>query len=111
MATLMQYASAFEFMSKTGDFSLTDWLRTDKPGFIFVTNQSDVKDTLKPMLSLFIDLLSKKLLAFPDDLSRRLFFLLDEFGTLQRLSSIKDLLITREARAEALGSVSKTSAN
>jgi type IV secretory pathway TraG/TraD family ATPase VirD4 len=99
-ATMMQYTSAFEYMSSQddNDFSLTDWLSNDTPGFIFVTNQSDVKDTLKPILSLFIDFLGKKLLSLSDDLQRRVFFLLDEFGTLQRLSSIKELLITSRSK-------------
>jgi type IV secretory pathway TraG/TraD family ATPase VirD4 len=47
---------------------------------------------LRPILSLFIDLISRKLLSMPDDLNRRIFVLLDEFGSLQRLSSIVNLL-------------------
>ena len=96
---MMQYTAAFEYMAKDeGTFSVTDWLSNEKPGFIFVTNQSDLKDTLKPILSLFIDFLGKKLLSLPDDLLRRVFFLLDEFGTLQRLSSIKELLIASRSK-------------
>lgn len=98
-ATMMQYTSAFEYMSQDDNaFSVAEWLSDKKPGFIFVTNQSDVKDTLKPILSLFIDFLGKKLLSLPDDLQRRVFSLLDEFGTLQRLSSIKELLITSRSK-------------
>jgi type IV secretory pathway TraG/TraD family ATPase VirD4 len=98
-ATMMQYTSAFEYMSQgESGFSISEWLSDDKPGFIFVTNQSDVKDTLKPILSLFIDFLGKKLLSLSDDLQRRVFFLMDEFGTLQRLSSIKELLITSRSK-------------
>lgn len=99
-ATMMQYTSAFEYMSQQEDtdFSINEWLTNEKPGFIFVTNQSDVKDTLKPILSLFIDYLGRKLLSLPDNLNRRVFFLLDEFGTLQRLSSIKELLITSRSK-------------
>ncbi|OPY57973.1 MAG: Coupling protein TraD [Syntrophorhabdaceae bacterium PtaU1.Bin034] len=99
-ATMMQYTSAFEYMSQQeeNDFSVSEWLLDGKAGFIFVTNQSDVKDTLKPILSLFIDFLGKKLLSLPDDLARRVFFILDEFGTLQRLSSIKELLITSRSK-------------
>ena len=101
-STMMQYTSAFEFMARNdGAFSITEWLSDRTPGFIFVVNRSDVKDTLKPILSLFIDLLGKKLLAMPDDLTRRIFFILDEFGTLQRLSSIKDLLIASRSKGGA----------
>ena len=96
---MMQYTAAFEYMSQAeSNFSVTEWLSNEKPGFIFVTNQSDLKDTLKPILSLFIDFLGKKLLSLPDDLQRRVFFLLDEFGTLQRLSSIKELLIASRSK-------------
>jgi type IV secretory pathway TraG/TraD family ATPase VirD4 len=42
--------------------------------------------------------LGKKLLSLSDDLQRRVFLLLDEFGTLQRLSSIKELLITSRSK-------------
>jgi type IV secretory pathway TraG/TraD family ATPase VirD4 len=92
MATLMQYVSCFRYMGKeTSDFSISDWLENGK-GWIFVTNYADIKDTLRPILSLFVDLLGKKLLSMPDDLSRRIYFIVDEFGTLQKLSTVKDLL-------------------
>ena len=92
-SVMMQYCKAFEFMSNAdGDFSIKDWLESDKSGFIFVTNYADIKDTLRPILSLFVDLLARKLLSMKDDFNRRVFFFLDEFGTLQRLSSIINLL-------------------
>ena len=92
-AVMMQYAKAFEYMALAdGDFSIGKWLESNKPGFIFVTNYADVRDTLRPILSLFVDLLGRKLLSMPNDLDRRIFFMLDEFGTLQRLSTIVNLL-------------------
>jgi type IV conjugative transfer system coupling protein TraD len=91
-SVLMQYVKSFEFMSHSdGEFSLDRWLDRDK-GWIYVTNYSLVQDTLRPILSLFIDLLGKKLLSRKDDYNRRIFFFLDEFGTLQRLSTIVRLL-------------------
>ncbi len=92
MATLIQYVDCFSYMGKgTSDFSISNWLEKGK-GWIFVTNYADIKDTLRPILSLFIDLLGKKLLSMPDDLIRRIYFIVDEFGTLQKLSTVKDLL-------------------
>lgn len=91
-ATMMQYVKCFEFMAKNdGDFCINDWL-SDGRGMIFITNYSNVEDTLRPILSLFVDLLGRKLLSMPDSQNRRIFFMLDEFGTLQRLSSILKLL-------------------
>ncbi len=74
-----------------GEFSIDRWL-DQGTGWIYVTNYSLVQDTLRPILSLFIDLLGKKLLSKKDDYYRRIFFFLDEFGTLQRLSTIVRLL-------------------
>jgi type IV secretory pathway TraG/TraD family ATPase VirD4 len=91
-SVMMQFTKSFEFMSKSdGSFSIVDWLQGGK-GWIFVTNYADVQDTLKPILSLFIDLMGRKLLSMKDDYNRRIFFLLDELGTLQRLSTIVRLL-------------------
>ncbi|MDW7711184.1 MAG: type IV secretion system DNA-binding domain-containing protein [Deferrisomatales bacterium] len=100
-SVVMQYAQPFEYLAGVdGDFSVVEWLRDredrkgkgGREGWIFVTNYSDIQDTLRPILSLFIDLLGRKLLAMPDDPNRRVFFMLDEFGTLQRLSTIVKLL-------------------
>lgn len=103
VAVMMQYTKSFEYMSKAdGDFSIMDWLNNDSKGAIFITNYADVKDTLRPILSLFIDLLGRKLLSMKDDYQRRVFFILDEFGTLQRLSTIKDLLTLSRSKGGAV---------
>lgn len=91
-SVMMQFTKSFEFMAKAdGSFSIVDWLQSGK-GWVFVTNYADIQDTLKPILSLFIDLMGRKLLSMKDDYHRRVFFLLDELGTLQRLSTIVRLL-------------------
>jgi type IV conjugative transfer system coupling protein TraD len=92
LAVMMQYVKCFELLSRTdGDFRIGDWLEKGK-GWIFVTNDAQTTDTLRPMVSLFIDLLARRLLSMPDDYDRRLFFILDEFGTLQLQPAIKQLL-------------------
>jgi type IV secretory pathway TraG/TraD family ATPase VirD4 len=93
MATLMLYAKPFEFMSHwPGGWSVRTWLTTPGARVLFVSNTPRVKDTLKPILSLCIDLLGRTLLSLPDDWQRRVYFVVDEFGTLQRLSTVTDLL-------------------
>lgn len=93
-AVMMQYTKSFEYMAAAdGVFSIKKWLDDDnKGGFIFITSYADIQDTLKPILSLFVDLLGRKLLSMVDDYKRRVFFMLDEFGTLQKLSTITNLL-------------------
>jgi type IV secretory pathway TraG/TraD family ATPase VirD4 len=86
MSTLINYVTAIEYMTvKTdgADFSLENWLDNGK-GFIFVTSKKEVADALKPILTLFIDLLAARFLSLDDnDPKRRLHFFLDEFGTLK----------------------------
>lgn len=92
-AVLMEFTSFFECMPDSDNpFSISDWLRDDRPGFIFITNYQLLKDTLRPILSLFIDLASKRLLDMDESYDRRIFFILDEFAQLQKLTSIVDLL-------------------
>jgi len=94
MAVLMQYASTFQYLQNvSGDFSVSSWIEDDdRKGFLFVTSYADLRDTLRPILSLLVDLMGRRLLSMPDNLTRRVFFILDEFGTLQRLSTIVQLL-------------------
>lgn len=95
MSTLINYVTAIEYMTvRTGgvDFTLENWLENGK-GFIFVTSKKEVADALKPVLTLFIDLLAARFLSMDDnDPKRRIHFFLDEFGTLKRMHSILQLL-------------------
>lgn len=89
LSTMRQYTNCFQYMTHLeNSFSIKKWLEDDKQGFIFITNYANLRDTLKPILSLFIDTALKHLLSLPDDLNRRVFFILDEFASLQRLTSI-----------------------
>jgi type IV secretory pathway TraG/TraD family ATPase VirD4 len=92
LSVLMQYTKCFEYMAGAeGDFSIKKWLDEGR-GWIYVTNYAEVQDTLRPVLTLFIDILGKRLLSLKDDYHRRVFIILDELGTLQRLSTIVQLL-------------------
>jgi type IV secretory pathway TraG/TraD family ATPase VirD4 len=90
MATLMQYISGLEYMADVeGDFSTKKWLTDGKPGLLYVTSYEDIADTLRPIISLFLDLLIKRMLSMPDDLERRIWFIFDEIGVLNMLPSVE----------------------
>lgn len=92
LAVMMQFTKCFEYMAgNEGRFQINDWLYNGN-GMIYITNYEDIEETLKPVLSLFVDLVGRKILSMPDDLNRRIFIGLDEFGSLQRLSTIVKLL-------------------
>lgn len=101
LAVMMQYTKCFEYMAGTdGDFSITDWLKSGS-GLIYITNYEDIEETLRPILSLFIDLMGRKMLSMADDLDRRIYVLLDEFGSLQRMSSIIKMLTKGRSKGAA----------
>lgn len=91
MSTLMRYISWLEY-AEDGDFSIRKWLADPEKRFIFVANNPKIKDIQRPLLALFIDLLAKNCLSFSESRTRRFYFLLDELGTLGKLTSIVDLL-------------------
>jgi len=80
-----------------GDFSFKDWI-VNGEGFLFIVNKADQQDILKPLLSLIIDLMLVKTIALEDDLNRRIFLLVDEFVTLQKLPSFVSFLSTARSK-------------
>ena len=104
LSTMMQYAKSFFYLSAiNGNFSVTEWIRDDsKKGWIFVVNSPQVKDTLRPVLSLLVDLVAREILSLPDNRDRRIFMLLDEVGTLQRLPSLIDILTLARSKGGSL---------
>lgn len=92
MSTLMRYVSWLEY-AQDGEFRIKDWITDKSKRFIFISNSTKITDVQKPLLTLFIDLFTKTYLSLPDDSNRRMYFLLDEFGTLNKLSAVRDMLI------------------
>lgn len=99
MSVLTQYTKIFAYMLESlnpaegrKSFTINDWLDDPKGGNIYITNYSTLQDTLAPILTLMIDLMGRKLLSLPDSSARRIFFMLDEFGALQRMQTITRLL-------------------
>lgn len=88
------YASIFEYMSEENDgFSVRQWITDEnQKGWIFVTNMEEAKETLKPMLTLFFDLVTTAFKSLSIDYSRRIFVFLDEFATLHKMKNLLSLL-------------------
>ena len=92
LAVMMQHCKFFEYMTdRDGHFSINDWIEKGT-GNIFITNNASVQDSLRPILSVFIDLLARKILSMPDNTMQKTSFLLDECTSLQQLPSLVKLL-------------------
>jgi type IV secretory pathway TraG/TraD family ATPase VirD4 len=86
-----------------GDFSIKKWATDDKDRrSVFLTNYSEISDTIRPVLSLFIELAGKRVLSLPDDRQRRFFFFIDEFGTLNNLPTIPVMLTNGRSKGVSI---------
>ena len=69
-----------------------EWVKR-RQGWIFLTSTPETRETLKPLHSLWLDLLILRLLHQADDPTvRRVWLVLDELATLQRLPQLETAL-------------------
>jgi len=74
------------------EWSATQWVEK-REGWIFLTGTEEAhQNPLRPLQSLWIDLLILRLLAEPKKGQKRVWFILDELATLQRLPKFHDAL-------------------
>lgn len=102
IAVLMSYVSWLEFAQNGSGFSIKKWLENPGDSFIFLTGRPEVENTLKPYTSLLVDLIGKRFLSMPDDSSRRIYFMLDEFGNMQKLPTVKRLLTAGRSKGASV---------
>lgn len=81
-----------------GDFSFRQFIRNQNKSEIFspqpnlyILNIEQYETIFKPLMTLAIDTMIRETLSLPDDLNRRIFFIIDELGTLYKMNSILKL--------------------
>lgn len=103
IATMRQYTNCLLYFQDTdGDWRLKNWIEDGKPGFLYVVNYPQLQDTLRPILSLTVDLTAKYTLSLKENYSRRIYFILDEFPQLQRLPSLVNILAAGRSKGAAV---------
>lgn len=74
----------------SGDFSLRTWLETGEGTNLFITWREDMAEALKPLISAWIDVLCTSILSLPEDPQRRIWMVVDELASLEKLASLED---------------------
>jgi len=75
-----------------GDFSFKDWISNDDlENNIFLLSNPQLVDILIPLYRVAIELMANKLLSMDDNSNRVIFFWLDEFPRLKKLSKMIDV--------------------
>jgi len=73
--------------AKNKTWSATEW-SVSRKGWIFITSSPTEREALRPLHSLWIDLLVMRLLTAPQDKQTPVWFVLDELASLQRLPQL-----------------------
>lgn len=106
LATMRQYTNCFYYTRHlNAEFSISEFLNSSEyvGRFLFLVGFPKLRDTLRPLFSLFVDLFIKAVLSLSENTERRIFLILDEFATLQRLTSIVQGL--EQGRSKGMGIV------
>ena len=75
------------------ELDLKKWLTdTTNTSTIFLLNDVKNKDLNAIRIAVFLNIVIKELLTLTESKERKIFFMLDEFGSLQKMQSIVDLL-------------------
>lgn len=96
MATLTSYTYSFTRpeVAEQGWFSIREWLHdpNTEGQALFLMNPARYEDNYKSYFTVILDLALKEMISLPNDINRRVWFFVDEFGSLFRLSSVVRLL-------------------
>jgi len=92
-ATLANALQGFRYLNDPPEgqgFAIRRWIQEEGPPdqWLFLNARPDQRETLRPLLSCWIDTSISSLMSLAPDPNRRLWFILDELPTLQKLPSL-----------------------
>ena len=91
-AQLTAVCSSLRYIKDQEDaepISLSEFIKEDSDSWIFISSQADYRDELKPLISTWLDILIKKSLSLPVKRERRIWYVIDEFASLQKIPAIQ----------------------
>lgn len=93
-ATLANYLKSLKYIEESDHpFSIRKWVSDDQnDGWLFITSRADQHETLKPLISAWLDTAANALMSLCTDPKRRIWMLLDELPSLHRLPSLPSTL-------------------
>jgi hypothetical protein len=98
LAVLKTAANAFRLLPKEAEterrWSTAEWSKTRK-GWVFLTSKATTREQLRPLLSLWLDLLALRVMNEGASTGKKTWFVLDELGSLQRLPQLAEAVTER----------------
>lgn len=71
----------------TSIWNATDWAKK-REGWIFITSKKSQREVLRPLISLWIDILVMRLMEIPKPGQKQVWFVIDELASLQKLPQL-----------------------
>lgn len=91
LAVLSNYVKSLMFFQERADtqnsFSIRNWVDNGS-GLLFVTSRGDQHETVRPLISMWIDTVVNQLLSLEQSRDRRFWVILDELPSLHKLPSL-----------------------
>lgn len=86
-AVLATYLKSLKYVKDSGDsFSIRQWLQDDsQKNWLFISSLSDRHESLKPLISMWLDIAANTIMSLTENYERRIFVVLDELPSLQKL--------------------------
>jgi type IV secretory pathway TraG/TraD family ATPase VirD4 len=82
----------WKYRPEYSPFSLRTFVKSDKPGWLFVTAKHDHFEGMRSLYTVWFDILTEAILSDMSGDQRKLVLVMDEFPALGRLRSIKSLM-------------------
>jgi type IV conjugative transfer system coupling protein TraD len=100
-AELASVMRSFSYLDDTTDgLSIRDWVANEKDdSWLFISVKADQLPSLRPLITVWLDIAISAIMSLSPDRNRRLYCVIDELPTLQKLPSLSDFL----ARARKYG--------
>lgn len=106
LATLKSYTDSFTRpeIAERGTFSIKQWLHDPETEgqALFLVNPARYSANYKSYYTVILDLALREMISLPNDTDRRVWFFIDEFGSLFRLDSIVRLLAEGRSKGAAV---------
>ena len=100
-AELASVMRSFSYLDDTEDgLSIRDWVANEKDdSWLFISVKADQLPSLRPLITVWLDIAISAIMSMTPDRNRRLYCVVDELPSLQKLPSLSDFL----ARARKYG--------
>lgn len=93
-ATAAQYAKSLNHIPvKDQSFNIREWVMNDKgDDWIFLNAKPNQIATVRPLISSWVELFANALMSLPSSRTRRVWLIIDELPSLNKLPSLSDFL-------------------